>query len=138
MQGVLFPSTTGKVCAVLRAGFVASGKDFATGVTTQPKLPATKTKRMVTVDDNSGPDDGPQTRRRQGVNVWAEDAVTAEALALLAMAILRNCADGKPITATDSFTGPYEVADDPKYVVANKELSHYFFAFRLTARGSSF
>lgn len=135
---IIFPSTIGKVVSVLKAGFVASGGTFATGVTTQPKLPKAKTSRMVTVADNSGPDDQTQSRRRYGVNVWAEDAVAAESLALLAMAILRKCPDGKPITATDSFSGPFEVFDDPPFAVGNTNLVHYFFTLRLSAKGSNF
>jgi hypothetical protein len=92
---------------------------------------------MVTVRDDSGPDDGVQTRRRYGINVWAAQA-DAELLALTCMAVLRSCPDGQPITATDSFSGPYQVADDPKYVVGSTELVHMFFTLRVSARGSDY
>ena len=134
---ILFPPTTGKLCAVLRTALTASPLAYASGVTVGPELPATKTARMVTVRDDSGPDDGVQSRRRQGVNVWAVRA-DAENLALLCMAILRGCADGQPITRTDSFSGPYQVADDPKYVVGSTELVHMFFTFRVSARGTDY
>lgn len=104
----------------------------------QPKLPAKRVQRMVTVRDDSGPDDGPQTRRRYGFNVWGPSPVEAEGLALLCMAILRSAADGKPITLVDQLSGPYEIEDDPKMVVASKELTHYFFTARVTARGKDF
>ncbi|TFD58015.1 hypothetical protein E3T43_07130 [Cryobacterium sp. Hh7] len=92
---------------------------------------------MVTIMDNSGPDDGVQTRRRQGVNVWAARA-DAELLALLCMAVYRSCADGKPITRTAQFSGPALVLDDPKYVVDGIELTHLFFTFQVSARGSDY
>jgi len=134
---VLFPSTVGRVVSVIRSTLTAAYSD---GLKVQGELPvaAQRTKRMVTVADNSGPDDVTQTRRRYGVNVWAETAVIAEQMALLAMAGLRACPDGKPITATDSFSGPSRVDDDPPMAVSNVNLSHYFFVFRLTARGSNF
>lgn len=138
MRGLIFPSTTGTVVLAFRTGLTASGLPYATGVTVQPELPAAKTIRMVTVRDDSGPDDGAQTRRRQGVNVWAEDSVTAENLALLLMAIARNMPNGQPITATDQFSGPFRIDDETPVVVASKPLEHYYFTFRLSARGSGF
>ena len=137
MRGVIFPPTTGTLCAVLRTALAASASSFASGVTVAPELPDTKTARMVTVRDDSGPDDGVQTRRRYGVNVWAARA-DAELLALTCMAVLRSCADGQPITATDSFSGPYSIPDDPAYVVGGANLVHFFFTFRVSVRGSDF
>jgi len=138
MRGIIFPSTTGVLCSVLRAGLTASAVAHAIGVTVQPKLPATKTARMVTVRDDSGPDDGSQTRRRYGFNVWADTPVDAENLALLCMAILRDCADGQPITVTDSFSGPFDVPTETPHNVGGKNLTNYFFACRITARGTNF
>jgi len=134
---IIFPPTTGKLCTILRTALTASPLAFASGVTVGPELPATHTARMVTVRDDSGPDDGVQTRRRYGINVWAAQA-DAELLALTCMAVLRSCPDGQPITATDSFSGPYQVADDPKYVVGSTELVHMFFTLRVSARGSDY
>ena len=136
-MNIIFPPTTGKLCAILRTALTASASSFASGVTVGPELPATHTARMVTVRDDSGPDDGVQTRRRYGINVWAAQA-DAELLALTCMAVLRSCPDGQPITATDSFSGPYQVADDPKYVVGSTELVHMFFTLRVSARGSDY
>jgi hypothetical protein len=135
---VLFPSTVGLVVRALLDGYASSSRDYASGVAVQPELPEVKSARMVTVRDDSGADDSTQTRRRKGVNVWAEDAITAENLALLSMAILRKAADGKPITATRSFAGPYKVYDDPAYSVDGRSLAHYYFAFELSARGVNF
>lgn len=137
-MNIIFPPTTGKLCAVLRTGLTEAATPYSSAVAVGPELPATKVARMVTVRDDSGPDDGVQTRRRYGINVWAASAGDAENLALLCMAILRGCADGKPITATDSFSGPYSIADDPAYVVATKNLSHFFFTLRVSARGADF
>lgn len=138
MRGLIFPSTTGKMCAVLRAGLVAAAVPYSSGVTVQPELPAPLTRRMVTVRDDSGPDDGVQSRRRHGFNVWADSPVDAENLALLCMAILRNAADGKPITLVDQLSGPYRVPTDTAYVVGGKELTNYFFTARVSVRGSNF
>jgi hypothetical protein len=138
VRNIIFPSTVGIAVRVIRNGLEVSDRPEASDVTVLPKLAGTKTRRMVTVRDDSGPDDQTQTRRRHGVNVWAEDAVTAEALALLCMAILRSCADGKPVTHTDEFSGPYEVTEDPPYMVGDDELAHYFFTFRMSARGADF
>ena len=136
MRGVIFPSTVGKVCAVLRTALSTSL--YAAELTVQPDLPATKTRRMVTVRDDSGPDDGVQTRRRYGLNFWADSAVDAENMALFCMAVMRSCADGKPITLVDQLSGPFRVDDDPVMTVGNKNLSHYFATCRVSARGSNF
>lgn len=135
VRSLIFPSSVGAVCTLLRAGFTAAS--FA-GVTTQPDLPDVKVSRMVTVRDDSGPDDGVQSRRRHGVNVWAETSITAESLALLAMAVLRSGANGRPITLVDQMAGPYKVDDDPAYVVGSDTLSHYFFTCRISVRASDF
>jgi hypothetical protein len=137
-MNIIYPPTTGKLCAIARTALSATPLPYSTAVTVLPELAEVKTSRMVTVRDDSGPDDGVQTRRRYGVNVWASTPSDAENLALLLMAIYRSCADGKPITATDSFSGPYSIPDDPAYVVASKSLSHYFFTMRVSARGASF
>lgn len=136
---VEFPITTGVVVASFKAALSASSRPYASGVKVQPKLPAKASwaNRMVTVRDDSGPDDATQTRRRQGVNVWAETSVYAEKLALFLMAAARAMPDGDPVTATDSFSGPFEVVDEASdlLTVGNTTLSHFFFTFRLSARG---
>jgi len=138
MRGIIFPSTTGRLVSVVKTGLTASALAYASGVTVQPKLPATLTWRMVTVRDDSGPEDGTQTRRRYGFNVWADSSVDAENLALLCMAILRSAADGNPITFVDQLSGPFEIPTDAPYVVGGKNLTNYFFTCRITARGTNF
>lgn len=132
MRDIIFPSTVGVLVRALRARL--------TDVTVQPKLPRVHTARMVTVADNSGPDDGTQSRRRVGVNVWAASPTDAENLALLCMAILRSAPDGNPITNTDQFSGPAEVFDQATdlLMVGDSTLSHYFFTLRISVRGSDF
>lgn len=137
MRNIIFPPTTGKLCAVLRAGLTAAAVPYSSGVTVQPELPTDKTARMVTVRDDSGPEDGVQSRRRYGFNVWADSSVDAENLALLCMAILRNAADGKPITFVDQLSGPYKVPTDAPYTVDGKSLTNYFFTCRVSVRGSN-
>lgn len=137
-----FPITTGVVVAAFKAALSSSERPYTSGVVVQPKLPTgtARRSRMVTVRDDSGPDDATQTRRRQGVNVWAESSVYAEKLALFLMAAARAMPDGNPVTATDSFSGPFEVVDDASdlLTVGNTTLSHFFFTFRLTARGTDY
>jgi hypothetical protein len=129
---VIFPSVVGVVVRGLRAGLP--------GVLVQPKLPAVKTARMVTIRDDSGPDDGTQSRRRIGVNVWADSPSGAEDLALLAMAVLRKLPDGKPVTAVDQLSGPFEIFDEGTdvYTVSGKTLIHYYFTGRVSVRGTGF
>lgn len=139
---VEFPSTMGLVVAGFKSALAASSRPYTSSVKVQPKLPDAdkRTQRMVTVRDDSGPDDQTQSRRRQGVNVWAESPVYAENLALFLMAAARSFPNGKPITLVDQMSGPYEVTDDATdlLTVGTKTLSHYFFSFRLTARGTDF
>lgn len=138
MRGVIFPGVTGILCAALRSGLSASPAAYAAGVTVAPELPGTKTARMVTVRDDSGPDDGVQSRRRCGFNVWADSSVDAESLALLCMAILRNAADGKPITLIDQLSGPFKVLTDAPLAVGGKDLTNYFFTARVSVRGTNY
>lgn len=142
MLEVEFPITTGLVVSGFKTALAASSRPYTSAVKVQPKLPAAnlRTQRMVTVRDDSGPDDGTQTRRRQGVNVWAETSTNAEHLALFLMAAARSFADGKPITLTDQFSGPFEVVDEGTDLlnVNGAALSHFFFSFRVTARGTDF
>lgn len=137
---VIFPSSVGILVRSIRAGLTASDSLVASQVTVQPKLPEVKKLRMVTVRDDSGPDDGSQSRRRFGCNVWAESPTVAEDLALLCMAVVRGVADGKPVTLVDQMSGPFEVIDETTdlYSVGGKTLSHYYFSGRVSVRGSSY
>ena len=134
IRPVRFPISDGAIVTALRTGLTAK---WSSGLTVSPKLPPTKTRRMVTVRNDSGPQEGVTSRRRYGVNVWADTSVDAENMALDAMSVLQTLPTGTPIVATDSFSGPFEVDDDPPYVVASKNLTHYYFAFRASVKGSS-
>ena len=144
VRNVIFPSSLGPLVKGIRAGLAVSDKPIASNVLTQPRLPVPPQerfqRRMITVRDDSGPDDGPQSRRRFGINVWAENHVAAEDLALLVMAILRNLPDGKPITLIDELTGPFDPQDAATDLITvnGATLAHYYFAGRATVRGSSF
>lgn len=143
---VIMPKTTGVVVAALKAGYAASGAAYASTVTVGGKLPAERTARMVSVRDDSGPDDGVLTRRRYGVNVYAAQRTVAgkvvetdaEDLALLSMAIIRKLPGVGSVKATDAFYGPTEMFDDPPMTVGNANLNHFYFTFRLTAKGVDF
>ena len=134
----LFPITDGVIVSALRAGFASAALSYSSGVTVARKLPDAHTARMVTVRNDSGPEESTQSRRRYGFNVWADDSVDAEKLALLAMAVLRRIPNGQPITAVDQLSGPFEVDDDPQMTVNNKNLTHFYFTARVSVRGSSF
>lgn len=142
---VLFPIVTGALVAGTKVGLSASSEDFASGVTVVAKRPTVLPARLVVFRDDSGPDEGTQSRRRIGVNVWAAERVVsgvvvdtdAQELALLVMSILRGLPDGSPITAVDQMSGPFLVDDDPVLTVANKNVNHYYFTARVSVRGSN-
>lgn len=141
MRDVIFPSGVGVVVRGLRAGYAAAGLEVGW---VRPKLPTEYgmplQDLMTTVRDDSGPDDGPLSRRRHGVNLWGTDVAALEQRALRAMAICRSLADGKPIVATDQFSGPFEVDDqdeDRLALAGGARLFHYFFTFRVSVRGTN-
>lgn len=95
------------------------------------------TRRVVTLRNDSGPQEGVQSFRRLGVNVWADNSLDAERITIDAMRLCRllpRNVDG--ITSADSFSGPFEIEDDPQYTVATKDLFHFYFAFRVGVKGS--
>lgn len=127
---VTYPASTGPVVRALRTFLTAGGW---TGVTVQPKLPATKTARMVTVRDDGGtPRDG-ISRRRHGFNIWANDPVDAQNLAI---AVANGCRSA--LTAVD-VSDPIEITDDADEhtIVAGKPLAHYFVSAVLIIRASN-
>lgn len=134
---VIHPIATGPLVSLLRDGLLASTESYAANVTVQRDLPETKTARMVTVRDDGGPDETVFSIRRQGINVWADDPVDAEHLALLSAAILRSTSTDV-IVAVDSITSPIRIDDDPAYIVGGKPLAHFYFACRARIRGSNF
>jgi len=130
---VKFPITDGTIVTAIRTALTTS---WSTGLTVQRKRPDTMTKRVVTVRNDSGPQYR-QAQRRYGINVWADTSVDAEQIALDAMAALRTLAGTGPITATDNFSGPFEINDDPQMTVGTENLTHYYFTFRITLRGTN-
>lgn len=129
---VKFPVTDGTIVTAIRTALTVS---WSTGLTVQRKLPATLTNRMVTVRNDSGPQDR-QSLRRYGINVWADDSLEAEQIALDAMAGLRSLAGTGAIAAADQFSGPFEIDDDPPFTVSGESLTHFYFTFRATVRGT--
>lgn len=125
---ITYPSTTGRVVTTIRT-FLAE-RDWV-GVTVQPKLPAKKTARMVTVRDDGGSDRDGVERRRHSLNVWADGPVTAENLA-------RDVGAGARSTlhATNISIVEVEDATDEALTVAGKKLTHYLVAFTLVVRAS--
>ena len=128
---VRFPITDGVVVSALKGGLTSWS-----GLTVQAKLPATMTKRVVTVRNDSGPNELSRASRRYGINVWADSSVDAENLALDAMAALTELADFAPFASVGSFTGPFEINDDVPYTFGNKSMTHFYFAFQGTVTGS--
>lgn len=129
---VKFASSDLKVITVLHTGLASWSN-----LTVARKLPAIgdMTRRMITIRNDSGPVEGVQSRRRYGINGWADSSLDAENLLLDAMAILQVCADGNPITLTDQFSGPYEIDEETPYVVGGKPLYHFYATCRISVRG---
>jgi len=127
-----YPISDGVIVSTLRSELAA---DWATGLTVGTEFPTNKTRRMVTVRDDSGAAVGRVQPRRQGVNIWADSPVDALNLALDVMHIAESVLPGTKlagvtiIAGTSGFVGPQKVDDDIPYVVGNKTLTHYFVSF---------
>jgi hypothetical protein len=126
---VLFPVSDGAIADRIRTQLSSW-----VGLIVQRQRPEQMPRRLVTVRNDSGPAEDVRSLRRYGINVWADDVLEAEKIALDAMKACR--ARMGPVVHTDEFTGPYEVPDDPAYTVAGKTLTHFYFAFRATVRGN--
>lgn len=118
---IRYPSTLGDVVRGIRTELAARSW---TGVTAQPKLPETKSQRMVTVRDDGGTGRGGVLPRRFGVNVWAESPTQAETLALDVVSALRGRLRFIDVTE------PVEVPDEADEVltVNGSTLTHYYIA----------
>lgn len=103
----------------------------------QRQLPDPLRRRMITVRNDSGPQEGVQSRRRYGVNVWADYSLDAERIALDAMALLRGIPGNGPATAVDQFNGPFEVPEEVALTVGGKPLVQFYFTCRISVRGNS-
>ena len=126
---IVYPASTGPTVRATRAFLTAKGW---TGVTVQPKLPTTMTARMVTVRDDGGTGRDGVSRRRHGFNIWANDPVTAQNLAI---AVATGCRGA--LRATE-VTDPIDVTDDTdeRTLVAGKPLTHYFVSAVLVVRAT--
>lgn len=121
-----FPIVSGTILEKLRAGLATYSDDLSTGT----KVPEIKTRRMVTVRDDGGTAAGRIQPRRQGVNVWADDPVEAETIALEVIHIAEtDLPDGQIIARTSGFIGPLMVDDDAPYIVEGNTLTQYFVSF---------
>ena len=90
-------------------------------------------KRLVTVRNDGGPASDVRLRRRYGINVWADNSVDAEKIALDAMKACRSPMGA--VVFTDEFTSPIEIQDEPAYTFNGAPLTHFYFTFRATVRG---
>lgn len=136
-----FPISDGVIVTALRSGLSSTWGTSGT-LTVGTKVPATKTRRMVTVRDDSGQAVGRTQPRRQGINVWADSSVDALNLALDAMKVCETVLPtGSVIVAANQFTGPFEIEEDVPYVVlvsgVSKSLIHYYFTFIATVKAAA-
>lgn len=127
---ITFPSSLGVVVRGIRDYLTGTGW---TGVTTRPKLDETKTARMVTVRDDGGTPRNGVSRRRHGFNVWVNDPVDAEKLAI---AVTDCC---RASFAALEVSDPVDVTDDTdsRTLVDGKPLTHYFVSAVLLIRASN-
>ena len=127
---IRFPSSDLRLIEIAEAA-LAGWSDLTIG----RKLPKNKTRRMMTIRNDSGPQQNVQSRRRYGFNFWADDSADAENMALDFEAALRVAADGELITFVDDLSGPREIDDDPQMTAGNKNLFHFYSAARISVRG---
>ncbi len=136
-----FPISDGLIVAALRSGLAETWGTAGT-LTVGTEVPPTKTRRMVTVRDDSGLAVGRTQPRRQGINVWADSSVDALNLALDAMRICESALPvGDVIVSANQFTGPYKIDEDVPYTVVvstvSKVLTHYYFTFIATVKAAA-
>lgn len=124
---ITFPPSVGVTVRGVRAYLTATGW---TGVTTQPKLPDTKTARMVTVRDDGGTPRNGVSRRRHGFNIWADSPVDAENLAI---AVADCC---RASFAALEVSDPVDVTDETDAAM-RAGMTHYFLSAVLLVRASN-
>lgn len=127
-RDITFPSSLGTVVRAVRASLTGFP-----GVVVQPKLPDVKSRLMVTVRDDGGTPRNGVSRRRHGFNVWADDPVTAENLAIAVADACRT--DLGALDVTD----PIEVSDatDDVLTVGGNALTHYFLSAVILIRATN-
>ena len=134
IYNVSFQVTDGLIVAALRDTLTDAG--WADGLAVHRKRPNKMTRRVVTLRNDGGPTVGVRGVRRHGVNLWADDPVDCECMALDAQRGLRVRLPGLgSITATGAYTLPIEIEDEPAYTVGTTDLAHFYFAFDATVRG---
>lgn len=130
------PISDGFIVNSLRGGLISAG--WSSGLFGGTELPATKTRRMFTVRDDSGPLVGRVQARRQGINVWADSSVDALNMALDAMRICqRDLPNGEIVVSTSGFSGPFKIPVETPVVVGNKNLTNYYFTFVAGVKASA-
>lgn len=101
-----------------------------TSLVCQPTRPATMPKQLLTLRDDSGPDELGVSLRSFGVNVWADTSLDAENLARDAAAATLAIPGSVPgLKAVRDVVGPYEIEDDPAFTFGGKPLTHFYFSF---------
>jgi hypothetical protein len=130
VRDIEFQLSTVPLLSILDAGLEA---DWSEGLSSGGDIPDPKTARMVTVRDDSGPQDLVQERRRQGINCWAAPG-EVERFARACMRIFRVHRGGG--IHLDQFSGPFEVSDETPYVVDGVELAHFYFTCRASVKGT--
>lgn len=136
IRSQLYPISDGVIIAAIKAAFVSKG--WGTGLWVATYLPETKTRRMVTVRDDSGTAAGRIQPRRQGINIWSDDLVEAKRMGLEMIRVAEmDLPKGDFIATTRGFVGPYEVDDETPFVVSGKSLYHVFVSFIADVKASS-
>lgn len=116
---ITYPATVGPFVFGMRAYLSGAGWS---GVTVTPKRGTAASARMVTVRDDGGTGRDGVSRRRHGFNIWANDAVTAQDLAIAVANGCRQAFDAVEVS------DPVDVTDDTdtRTLVDGKPLTHYF------------
>lgn len=134
-----FPILDGAIRDCLETG-LASWTDL----TVETQLPATHTRRMVTISDDSGPVGGRVQARRYRINVWADAAepvsayTSAKNLGLDAMHVLEADLPGDDgVAAVGGFFGPVDVPDEEPFIVDGAELAHFFFSCVVSVKAAA-
>jgi hypothetical protein len=128
---VSFPISTGTIAVFLRTELASW-----TSLVVAPKRPATMPKRFLSIRDDGGTQRGMHMVNRYGVNVWADAPVDGEQIARDAMTALRSLPGTGSFKSTGTYFGPTEIEDDPAFSFGGKPMSHYYFSFAATIKGS--
>lgn len=135
VSDIIFPISDGLILARWRARLETNWSDGLRIDSQKDGEPLAR--RLVTLRNDSGPQSTSMSQRRYGGNVWADDPVDAEKIALELMNESRLLPRTVGvIKRVDSFNGPFEILDDPQVTAGGALLSHYYFTFRAFVKGS--